>query len=173
MDFGEVHKLVGGVRTGAVAGTELERWRIDQRLIGGSWRSVGGTPQRQPSLYYGVRNINLRWAKAHRTAGNIALDVLLDELEHLLQRVGVGKANIHHKRAAVGHHVVLRSGVYHGYAHLYLAQIVGHYRESVGVEPLDILYCLEDGVNPFVAGSVTRLAVRYAIEHHQPLLGNS
>ena len=62
VDFGEVHKLVGGVRTGAVAGTELERWRIDQRLIGGGWRSIGGAPQRQACLYDGVRNINLRWA---------------------------------------------------------------------------------------------------------------
>ena len=67
---------------------------------------------------------------------------------------------------------MLRSGRDDRHAHLDRTEQVGHLRETVRAEPLDVLHRLVDRVVPLLARRVSGFAVRRTVDDHQSAFGD-
>ena len=81
-------------------------------------------------------------------------------------------AYVYGENALVRHDVVLRAGMDDRYTHFHVSQERGGLRKPVRSEPLHVLHGFVNGVFPFVACRMPRLAVGSDVQYHQPFFGN-
>ncbi len=77
-------------------------------------------------------------------------------------------AYVYGENALVRHDVVLRAGMDDRYTHFHVSQERGGLRKPVRSEPLHVLHGFVNGVFPFVACRMPRLAVGSDVQYHQP-----
>ena len=94
----------------------------------------------------------------------------IDDTEHLLIGIALIGAHIHHEMAGIGHHVMLRAGLDNRDTHTGGSQTFAHLFKTVVTQPQQIFQHFMDGIHPFVAGGMSRLAVRCSVDDHQSAL---
>lgn len=150
-------ELVGGVGTGRLSGTELERGERHERLIAQSGRTEGLHPHGDASLDEGMTLGDMRGTQVEGSRAHLAADVLTDETEDGLVVVKLVGADVNHRPACVGNDVVLGAGIHHGDIHPCGTQQRTLLLKTIVTQPRQVV---EHGVNSvytLTSGSMSRL----------------
>ena len=106
----------------------------------------------------------------HRPGLYLALQTVLQEVQHLFIVVELIGAHIGHHGAYVGHHIVLCARLNHGHIHHRATQKLADTLKTVLPQEVDVVVGDVERVHPLTAGRMARLPVGGEVEHHQPSL---
>ena len=156
-----------------VARTELQRLPWHQSLVAQSWRSEWLLAHTDKPFNQGVLHIYRRRVQTERPCLALALCIFVDKLVYLLVGVQLVGAHIHHNIAHIGHHIVLRSGVYHRCVHHCCAEMRAYALKAIVANPYQVVQSLVQSIDALAPCGVSTLAVRRKVEHHKSLLSHS
>lgn len=169
-DFREADKLIGGVGAGRRARTIFKGREGHQRLVAQRGRAEGRAAESHGALHQGMSQFDAGGTEAGGARFNVAAHLPSDEFKQFLVGIALIGAHVHHEATGIRHDVVLRARLNLGDTHLHRSEQVGLKGEEVGAEPVYVGQCFVDGIDAFIAGSMSRFAVGGAVQDHQSFL---
>ena len=151
----------------------LDRREGHERLVREGRRPEGFASGEYAPSHEGVSWRYGRRVEPQRAGGEGHVgEVLAQDFDRLGVGVAIGSAQVDDEVAAVGHHVVLRAGLYLGDGEFRPSQPLRDEGELESPQPFDSLGSFVEGVDSLFAGSVSRPPVRGTVEHQQPLFAD-
>lgn len=150
-------ELVGSVGTGGISRTELERSEWHERLVAQGGRPEGLHPHGDASLDEGVALGDMGGPQVEGACSHLAADMLTDKTKDSLVVVKLVSADVNHRTAGVGNHIVLGAGVHHGDIHPGRPQQRTLLLKTIVTQPHQVVEHGVNGVHTLAPGGMSRL----------------